>query len=449
MRLALIGGGGSRVPLLYRGLLDARDRLPELELVLHDVDGEGLSRMGKVLAGIEEETGAALVRHATTDLDAALDGADFVVPAVRAGGFAARALDETIPLEHGVFGQETVGPGGLALAVRNIPVLTDIAARMRTRCPTAWMINLSNPAGMVTQAVAPLLDGRVVGVCDSPMALLRGVADVLGLPAAQLHPVYGGLNHLGFLTAVWHAGRDVLPDALAHADAERIEEVRLFGVEAVRRAGWLPNEYLYFYKRSEQARANVESASAARGVWLREQQEHLAHDLHAAPTPADALAVYREHLGNRHATYLAAEARLERAPFTDPFQASSGYHAVAVSVLEGLATERETVAMVNTVNRGAIGFLADDDVVEVPAVIRRAGVFPLAAPVPLEQRVLVSAVKAFERAALEAIAHGSARQARIALALHPLVPDAARAAAIVDEYIARIPGVARQLAVAG
>ena len=442
MKLALIGGGGSRTPVLYHGLVERQDALRVSELVLHDTDAAALARIGRVLDGIDGRGDRRVPHRATTDLDDALDGAAFVLSAIRVGGFEGRVLDETIPLQHGVIGQETVGPGGFALALRNVPALAALAAAMAVRCPRAWLVNLSNPAGMVTQALAPLLDGRVVGVCDSPLALGRGVAAVLGLDVGALHLDYAGLNHLGWLRGVWHEGRDVLPVLLDSPDAKTVEEVRLFGVDEVRAAGRIPNEYVYFYEHAAEAVANVRASGGPRGAFLLAQHRDLAARLDAAADPAEALAVYEDSLRTRNDTYMSVEAGLERDPSDDVFASAGGYHEMALSVVAAIACDRPAVLIVNTPNRGAVAGLADDDVVEVPAVVRGAGVFPLASRIDDADRPLVEQVKAYERATLAAIERRSVTAARAALATHPLVPDRAVADAIVDGYLARIPGLA-------
>ncbi len=445
MRIALVGGGGSRTPVLYRGLVERAASLDVERLALYDVDAGALGRVTKVLAGMDEVAGGGVPVTATTDLSEALTGADFVLSAVRAGGFAARAADEGIALRHGVVGQETVGPGGFALAVRNVPVLAAVARTMRERCPAAWLVNLTNPAGLVTQALVPLLDGRVVGVCDSAVALGRGVAEALDVPLASLHLRYGGLNHLGWLSEAWLDGRDVLPDLLASPEAKRIEEVRLFGREAVCRQGAVPNEYLWFYEQPERAIANIAESGMPRGAFLLAEQRRLADELDAAADGVAALDVYRRNLQTRNDTYLAVEAQLRRDDRPDAFDSAGGYHEMALSVVEAIACDRPTVLVVNTANRGALGFLADDDVVEVPAVVRRAGVFPLAAAVPPGRRGLVEQVKAYERATIAAVTARSWRAAVAALAGHPLVPSAATAGAILADYAAAIPQVAAAL----
>src|SRR5690625_3336561 len=282
MRLSLIGGGGSRTPVVYRGLVDRAKRLGQVTLVLHDVDPQALARVERIIAGIDEELGGGLPVITTTDLESAVDGADFVLTAIRAGGFAGRTIDEAVPLAHGVLGQETVGPGGFALAVRNIPALQEIAHTVRRRAPGAWVINMSNPAGMATQALAPLLDGRVVGVCDSPRALTRGIAAAAGVDAERLHIEYAGLNHLGWVNAAWYSGRDLLPAMLDSDHLERIEEARLLGLDAVRAQRALPNEYVYFYEHTDTAIRNVVDRSDHRGAFLQRQHAELVTGLDAA-----------------------------------------------------------------------------------------------------------------------------------------------------------------------
>jgi 6-phospho-beta-glucosidase len=445
MKVALIGGGGSRTPVLYRGLSERRGRLPVSELVLHDTDALALGRVVKVLEGLDAEGDGGVPFRTTTVLEDALEGASFVLTAIRAGGFEGRVLDETIPLQQGAIGQETVGAGGFALAVRNVPAVRAVGEAVLRSCPAAWLVNLTNPAGMVTEALLPLLGDRVVGVCDSPLAIGRRVAGTLGVDVSSLHLEYGGLNHLGWLSAAWLDGRDVLPALLADPAADAIEEVQLFGREALRPDGCIPNEYLYFYERTAEVLANVGDGSDLRGAYLLEEQRQLAARIDEAGTPAEALHAYRRSLGARNDSYMAVEAGVERGNGSDAFAAAGGYHDMALSVLEAIAADEPAVHIVNTRNRGALPFLAEDDVVEVPAVVRAAGVFPLAARVPESRQALVERVKRYERATLAAIEAGSLPGARAALALHPLVPEHA-VDRILAGYVERIPAFAAQLA---
>ena len=214
MRLAVIGGGGFRVPLVYGALLGDADPTVD-EVVLHDVDPRRLRVISRVLEQMAAGAEHAPKVTATDDLDQAIAGADFVFSAIRVGGLAGRVADERVATELGVLGQETTGPGGIAYGLRTVPVAVQIAERVRRVAPEAWVINFTNPAGMVTEAMSAVLGDRVIGICDSPMAMCRRVARAAGVPADQAWFDYVGLNHMGWLRRVDVGGRDVLPGLLA------------------------------------------------------------------------------------------------------------------------------------------------------------------------------------------------------------------------------------------
>ena len=199
MKLTILGGGGFRVPLVHGALVrdDSAGRVTEV--VLHDLDEQRLRAMSQVLTQAGAGIGHAPTIRATTDLDEALRGADFVFSAIRVGGLAGRTLDERVALDLGVLGQETTGPGGLAYALRTVPVAVDIARRTREVAPNAWFINFTNPAGIVTEAMQGVLGDRVIGICDSPIALARRAIGALGIDQADTEIDYVGLNHLGWL----------------------------------------------------------------------------------------------------------------------------------------------------------------------------------------------------------------------------------------------------------
>ena len=230
MRLAILGGGGFRVPLVYGALL--RDHSPGrvTEVVLHDPDAGRLAAVALVLEQLGVEHSDPPRVTTTDDLDTALRGADFVFSAIRVGGLAGRTRDERVALDLGVLGQETTGPGGLAYALRTVPVALDIAERTRRLAPDAWFINFTNPAGIVTEAMQSVLGDRVIGICDSPIALARRAIGALGLDPDVTEIDYVGLNHLGWLRALRVDGVDHLPRLLADPAALlRLEEGRLFG----------------------------------------------------------------------------------------------------------------------------------------------------------------------------------------------------------------------------
>src|ERR1700761_9609380 len=242
----ILGGGGFRVPLICREL--AASGLAIGEVVLYDVVPERLDVISAVLAA------DGLPLRTTTDLDTALRGADVIFAALRVGGLDGRVADERSALDAGVIGQETVGAGGLSYAARAVPVVDAIARRVAELAPRAWVISMTNPAGIVTEVMAATLGGRVIGVCDSPIALVRRACAAAGVDpgashaqvAARVEADYLGLNHLGWLRALRVDGVDLLPSLLADpARLNRIEEGRLFGADLLQALGVLPNEYLY------------------------------------------------------------------------------------------------------------------------------------------------------------------------------------------------------------
>src|SRR5215218_6048078 len=273
MKLTIVGGGGFRVPLVYGALRAKAERLGREQVVLHDIDASRLERIAAVLDGLAEERGATLPFRPTTDLGDAVDGADFIFCAIRVGRLEGRVVDESVPLSMGVLGQETTGPGGICFALRTIPELVRLAETVAERAPDAWLINFTNPAGMVTEALQQVLGERVVGICDSPSSLCRRVARAVGRDPGEMWFDYFGLNHLGWLRAAHDATGDRLPELLADdAALTSFEEGRLFGAEWLRTLGMIPNEYLYYFYFAADTVAAIRESGLPRGAYLLESQ---------------------------------------------------------------------------------------------------------------------------------------------------------------------------------
>jgi 6-phospho-beta-glucosidase len=442
MKLTIVGGGGFRVPLVYGALLEKAGRLGLEEVVLHDIDAARLERIKPVLDGLAAEHGAQLPFRTTTDVVDALEGADFVFCAIRVGQLEGRVVDEDVPLGLGVLGQETTGPGGICFALRTIPVMVRLAEAIAQHAPRAWLINFTNPAGMVTEAVQQVLGDRAVGICDSPSGLCRRVAASLDRDAGELWFDYFGLNHLGWLRGVRDAGGGELLDELL-ADEARLtgfEEGRLFGGEWLRSLGMIPNEYLYYFYYAADTVNAIRSGAGSRGHFLLEQQR--AFYAQNGQDAAAALAAWRATRHDRERTYMA-EARSAAGDASDhDHDANAGYESEAMAVLEAIALNSRAVLILNAANRSSLPFLDERAVVEVPCVVGRSGPVPIAlGAVPAHARSLVEMMKDVERTTIDAALLGSRELAVRALALHPLVPSVSTAREIFDGYRSRLPAL--------
>jgi 6-phospho-beta-glucosidase len=445
MRLMIAGGGGFRVPLVYRALCSGRFAGLVDQLVLYDVDSARLNAVEAVLRDMPVE-GSRPGVVVSTDLAASLRDTDMVFAAIRPGGTAGRVIDEQVALDLGILGQETTGAGGISFALRSIPRMLDLAHAMRIHCPDAWLINFTNPAGMVTEALVPVLGRRVVGICDSAGGLVHRAAAAAGspLPEGRLDGVgYYGLNHLGWLYRLAPGGKDLLPGLLSdHAALATIEEGRLFGQHLLQMLGCLPNEYLYYYYKTRQATEAIRRLAETRGASIHHQQGSLYPELTAS---SHAYAAWDAARLSREEGYLA-ESRAEGEQRDEQDLAGGGYERVALAVMRALAggTPPEagrTQLILNVpnspvaaVHRGsppeaAVPGLPADAVVEVPCQVTADGALPLAQDRPGGQFLtLMRHIKEVERLTIQAVREGNREAALQAFAAHPLVgsPDLGR-----------------------
>ncbi|CAL9629482.1 6-phospho-beta-glucosidase [Streptomyces sp. NPDC057838] len=442
MKLTILGGGGFRVPLVYGALLDDHAEGRVTHVVLHDLDAGRLSAVTRVLAeqaaGVPDAPGVS----ATTDLDEALRGADFVFSAIRVGGLEGRAADERVALAEGVLGQETVGAGGIAYGLRTVPVAVDIARRVARLAPEAWVINFTNPAGLVTEAMSRHLGDRVIGICDSPVGLGRRIARVLGANPEEAWIDYVGLNHLGWVRGLRVAGRDELPRLLADpALLGSFEEGKLFGADWLRSLGAVPNEYLHYYYFNREAVRAYQQAEKTRGAFLREQQARFYAEMRNPDAPA--WKVWDDTRAEREATYMAENRETAGAGERDEDDLSGGYEKVALALMRAIARDERTTLILNVRNRHTLSVLDTDAVIEVPCLVDANGAHPVAVdPLPGHATGLVCSVKAVEREVLAAAGSGSRATAVKAFALHPLVDSVAVARRLVEGYTEVHPGLA-------
>ncbi|MFB7894864.1 6-phospho-beta-glucosidase [Streptomyces xiamenensis] len=432
MRLAIIGGGGFRVPLVYRALLGDDGPARVTEVTLHDTDPGRL----RVIAAVLAAQGSSVRVRATTDLDQALAGADFVFSAIRVGGVRGRVEDEWVPLAAGVLGQETVGAGGVLYGLRSVPVALRIAERVAAVAPGAWVINFTNPAGMVTEAMSAVLGHRVIGICDSPVGLVRRAARAAGADPAEVGYGYTGLNHLGWLHSLTLHGRELLPGLLAdEAALASFEEGRLFGARWLRALGTLPNEYLHYYYFRRETLAAARDARETRGAFLARQQDGFFEAaLAEVDSPERVHARWERTRLEREETY-GADARAaagDAAPRDSCDLDGGGYEQVALALMRAIATDRATRLILNVRNAGTLPGLPPDAVIETVCEVNAQGAHPVPAISPgLAETGLMLQLKAVERATIDAATTGSPEAALRALALHPLVDSPATAGHIL------------------
>jgi 6-phospho-beta-glucosidase len=394
MKVAVVGGGSTYTPELVSGLARERDRLDLVKLVLHDIDAERMEIVGGLAGRMLARVGFSGELALTDDLDSALDGADFVIVQIRVGGQQARLSDETVPLACGCIGQETTGAGGLAKALRTVPVVLSIADRARERAADgAWIVDFTNPVGIVTRA---LLDAghRAVGLCNVAIGFQRSIAAMLGVDPERVLVDQVGLNHLTWVRAVRVDGSDILPELLAEHGDELAEEVGL-PREVLNELGAIPSYYLrYFY---------------AHDKVLAEQRRGVPRASTVAEIERELLEQYR----NPH--LVEKPELLER-------RGGAFYSEAAVGLVASLVSGSGEVHEVDVRNDGTLAGLAEDDVVEVPARISPNGIEPLPQP-PLAPELLglVQHVAAYERLAAEVAVSGDAGLVRKALLAHPLV----------------------------
>jgi 6-phospho-beta-glucosidase len=427
MKLSIIGGGGFRVPLVYQALV-AGDPLID-QVWLHDTSPDRLAVIESVLSQLPHP----IPVHATTVLDQALEGSDFVFSAIRVGGLPGRIADERAAIELGVIGQETTGPGGIAYALRTIPVALRMAARVRVLAPEAYVINFTNPAGMITEAMQEVLGDRVIGICDTPSGLGTRLAGLLGVPADQVRLDYAGLNHLGWLRGAHYQDRDLVQEILADDTAlSGLEEAQIMGADWLRTLGMIPNEYLYYYYCDREALAAVRAGT--RGEFLQRQQDDFYR--HAAAQPSGALAAWRQTLSERESSYMA-----EARPAGTARPASGGgYEYQALGLMTAIAADQPQAMILNVRNEDAVPGLPPGSVVEVPCQVDGKGPRPLPTTPPSGAELgLLQQVKAVEQLTIRSARDRDPEAAVKAIALHPLVDSVAVARELLATYRRNTP----------
>ncbi|MFE4592950.1 6-phospho-beta-glucosidase [Streptomyces laurentii] len=420
MKLAVVGGGSTYTPELIDGFARLRATLPVTELVLVDPAADRLGLVGGLARRIFAKQGHEGRVVTTSDLDAGVEGADAVLLQLRVGGQAARQRDETWPLECGCVGQETTGAGGLAKALRTVPVVLDIAERVRRANPNAWIIDFTNPVGIVTRALLQA-GHKAIGLCNVAIGLQRKFAARLGVDPSALHLDHVGLNHLTWETGVrlgGPEGENVLPRLLAEHGEAIADDLRL-PRSVLDRLGVVPSYYLrYFY--SHDAVVEELRAGPSRAAEVAEMERRLL-EMYGDP----ALDEKPELLAKRGGAFYS-EAAVDLAAAL--LGGTSG---------GGTGGGGSPYQVVNTYNNGTLPFLPDDAVVEVQAAVGPKGAVPL--PVPALDPLytgLIAHVTAYEDLALDAALRGGRDRVFKALLAHPLIGQTERADGLTDRLIA-------------
>ncbi|WP_219513190.1 6-phospho-beta-glucosidase [Nonomuraea ceibae] len=393
MKLAVVGGGSTYTPELVDGFARLRDELPLTELVLVDPAAERLELVAGMARRMLRAAGHPATVTATGDVREGVAGAAVVLLQLRVGGQAARASDETLPLQCGCVGQETTGAGGLAKALRTVPVVLDLARQIRAHAPEAWIVDFTNPVGIVTRAL--LDDGhRAIGLCNVAIGFQRRFAAMLGVEPSRVALGHAGLNHLTWVRAVWLDGEDVLPDLLRERGQEIAADVGLPRA-LLSRLGAVPSYYLRYY---------------------------YAHDLVVAEQRAEPPRAAQVAAMEQELLQLYADPSVDAKPELLARRGGAFYSEAAVALIASLLGDRGDTQVVNVRNGGTLPFLPDDAVIEVPARITASGAEPLpVAPLEPLYAGLVAHVSAYETLALGAALRGGRDRVTDALLAHPLV----------------------------
>jgi len=422
LKIVTIGGGSSYTPELIEGFIKYYKELPVRELWLVDVEAgkEKLEIVGNLAKRMVEKAGVPIKIYLTLDRKEALKSADFVTTQFRVGLLEARMKDESIPLKHGVLGQETNGPGGLFKALRTIPVILDICREMEEVCPNAWLINFTNPAGMVTEAVLRYSNiDRVVGLCNVPIGMEMGVAKLLGVDHHRVRIDFAGLNHMVYGLNVFVDGVSVKDQVISLIN----DPEKSITMQNIHAMGWEP-EFLraldvfpcpyhnYYYKSGDMLEKELKNyqEGGTRAEVVKKLEDEL-FDLYRDPH----LAIKPPQLEKRGGAY---------------------YSDAAVRLIHSMYTDKRDIQAVNTINKGAISSLPFDSAVELSCIITKDGPKPIAVgDLPIQVRGLVQQVKSFERVAIEAAISGDYATALLAMTINPFVPSDRVAKVVLDEML--------------
>ncbi len=437
MRLGIIGGASVRTPLLVKNLLSRKDSGLE-SLALFDTDYTRLKLMSSLMETISQRLESTVKIELCATFEQMAQGADFVFSSYRQGGDAGRVLDEKIPGEFGMLGQETVGAGGAAMALRTIPSALEYANKLKDIAPGAWMINFTNPSGILSQALLNYSKNEnILGICDAPVVVKNMAARYLRCPVDEISFKSFGLNHLGWVYDIRLRGEPVLERLVAEAEAFCQEEplyTRL--TDHIKETGLIPNEYLLFYLHSREIQKNYTAGSYSRSGYIRQINDEFFQKLR--DRRGEGMELYQEYLARREGSYMSVETGKKREEEKHDFFTTRnhfGYDDVAIAVMDALRGRGDLDLPVNRRN-DSCPYLEAGDVVEVTSVIREGRVeegFEVP-DLPASLVDLLIRVKTYERKLVDGFMRGSKSLVLEGMKANPLIrPD--KAEALLDRII--------------
>ncbi|MBU5210827.1 MULTISPECIES: 6-phospho-beta-glucosidase [Heyndrickxia] len=423
LKIVTIGGGSSYTPELIEGFIKRYDELPVTDIWLVDIEEgrEKLEIVGSLAKRMVEKSGLPIKIHLSLNRREALKNADFVTTQIRVGLLDARIKDERIPLKYGVIGQETNGPGGLFKALRTIPVILEICKDMEELCPNAWLINFTNPAGIVTEAVLRHTSiKKVIGLCNLPIHTKINIAEMLGVERERVQVQFAGLNHMVYGLNVYLDGANVTKKVLDILTGDTKGAIDMNNIpdldwepEFIRALGVLPCSYHRYYYQTQKMLEEELEAYKKNGVRAEvvKQLEGDLFELYKDPN----LDIKPPQLEKRGGAY---------------------YSDAACSLIDSIYNDRGDIQTVNTQNNGAIAGIPNESAVEVNCVITKNGPIPLTVgELPIAVNGLIQQIKSFERTTIEAAVTGDYHKALLAMSINPLVPSDTVAKQILDEML--------------
>ncbi len=409
MKICIIGSGSTYTPELIEGLINKKDSLPVTELYLMDIDERKLNIVGGLCTRMIEAANLPCKVVLTMSYEEALKGAEFVLAQIRVGKLPARVKDEKIPLKYNLIGQETCGIGGMFKGLRTIPAMLNIVKLMEQYCPDAWLINFSNPSGMIAEALLNYTNIKMMGLCNVPINTIDSIKKKLNLPNADVE--YIGLNHFAYVTKIVDNGKDYLQDAISQGvNTEAMKNIPASGFtpEEIAAIGAIPTCYLEYYYFKDSKLEKLKASPKTRGEVCMELEEQL-------------LEIYQN-------------SALHTKPEQLSKRGGARYSEVAISLVDSIYNDRNDIQVVNILNKGALDFLDDNDAVEIRAYIGKNGATPISAHIDNDHiKEYIKQVKAYEKHAVKAAINGDRNEALRALVMNPLVGDLKTAEACFDE----------------